>query len=172
VPLCEVCQEDVPVPLPGHGPALAACYWNADERAWAMPGSVYVEGWAVRSRDGQLEPFEHGWVERDGEVDDVTPHHHAIKYFRATGFPNHRAMFHQRGVEIPVYRTLTVRTLNDAPNPKYDDVFAQAYAAAKEMAEAYCQAKNKEGSQKAGFPGSLAEFPPSINLRADVAPED
>lgn len=145
MPTCEVCGEDVSE-APILEPAYAACWWNALYRLEELEragrgGGLYVEGWAVRVRNGKRETFEHGWVEIDGQIDDVTPHHHAERYFAGLIFGGDHAMVIR--VDIPAYRVLTRAELDGEPNPRYDAASAHSYAAAMEAAEAYCHAANE-----------------------------
>lgn len=50
------------------------CYRNAVHATSVLgAGSLYVEGWVVCVSGGIPLPTEHGWVEYEGSVIDVTP---------------------------------------------------------------------------------------------------
>jgi hypothetical protein len=63
------------------------CYRNAWRVAMRLreegKPAVYVEGFAVRNKS-----FEHGWVELDGEIIDVTLPDDDYTYFAGLRFPN------------------------------------------------------------------------------------
>jgi len=46
------------------------CWRNAWNALYEHPGARYVEGWCVKAKDAVT--FEHGWIEVDGAVVDVT----------------------------------------------------------------------------------------------------
>ncbi len=152
MPLCEVCGEELPELIPGHL-APGACWWNAQQeleklRRTGTGGSVYVEGWAVRERGGQLEAFEHGWVELDGQPHGVTPHNHAVAYFPGFRVKDPGRTKAERGIQGPLYRDVT-RPLKDdgQANPLYDARFAEDYAVARRAAEEYCRQHQDQGQQ-------------------------
>ncbi len=127
-----------------YGPVAGACYWNAMEeldhhRRTGRRDVVYVEGWAVRERDGTFEPFEHGWLEVNGQVHDVTPENNCIAYFPGLRFADPGRERAELGVEIPFYRSLVCPHSEGYPNPHYDAGRTLEYAAAKRRAIAYCQ---------------------------------
>jgi hypothetical protein len=127
-----------------YGPVAGACYWNAMEeldhqRRTGGRDVVYVEGWAVRERDGTFEPFEHGWLEVNGQVHDVTPENNCLAYLAGLRFADPGREVAELGVEIPFYRSLVYPPSEGYPNPHYDGGRALEYAAAKRRAVAYCQ---------------------------------
>jgi hypothetical protein len=125
-----------------NGPVAGACYWNAmgeldRQRRAGGREVVYVEGWAVR--DGAFEPFEHGWLEVNGQVHDVTPENNCVAYFAGLRFVDPGREAADLGVEIPFYRWLVCPHSQGYPNPHYDASRAFEYTAAKRRAVAYCQ---------------------------------
>jgi hypothetical protein len=125
MPPCEFCGDELPELL-AVGVNPGTCWWNAEDELYRLgpaEGRVgtYVEGWAVRERNGVLEPFEHGWVELDGVPRHVTPHHHAVAYFGGIRSEHPRRDFGRIGVTVPLYRDLTRRELDGGqPNPHFD----------------------------------------------------
>ena len=66
-----------------------ACYLNAFRVIQEVPGyqaATYVEGIVVQVMKGGGFPFEHGWVEKDGEVIDPTLPAHELVYFPGLRF--------------------------------------------------------------------------------------
>ncbi len=132
-----------------NGPIPGGCWWNAVEtwrklRESGVANARYVEGWGVRDRDGRLEPFEHGWAEREpgGAVVDESPNHGCLEYFPAIRSDNPDREQAERGIPIPFYRQLTCPHVDGYPNPKYDAEAALRYAQAKLAADAYCREHN------------------------------
>ena len=56
-----------------YGAQPKQCWYNSATLIAAIPGAEYVEGYfAVEMRPDFKFPIEHGWLEKDGEVLDVT----------------------------------------------------------------------------------------------------
>lgn len=64
------------------------CWYNAYTAAMYLAhlvgDAVYVEGWAVRLKDGEV--FEHGWLEREDEILDPTLWDEDLGYFAGLRF--------------------------------------------------------------------------------------
>jgi hypothetical protein len=93
-------------------------------------------GWGVRRGvDGNLEPYQHGWVDDDGRIHHETPETECLKYFAGLRIES-PDYYHARAITIPFFRTLTEQSLEDgSPNPNYDPSCASKYAAARVAAQ-------------------------------------
>ena len=146
-----------------NGPVAGACYWNAVEelhhyRRTGGRDVVYVEGWAVRERDGTFEPFEHGWLEIEGQVHDVTPENNCIAYFAGLRFTDPGREGAELGLKIPFYRSLVCPHSEGSPNPHYDAGRALDYGAAKRQAVACCQDYKEQWAKLVALADDIRAF--------------
>lgn len=146
MPTCEICDEDLPQTVPGNvGPEQ--CWMNAEILLGFLNQQqvygFYVEGWAVHSRAGALEPFEHGWVELDARVIDITPHNHVAH--GDAYFPAFRQLLSERdpAVDVPLCRN----TYAAQGHCKFNLAIADAYEVARQAALAYCEHHHCEHHQ-------------------------
>jgi len=82
-----------------------ACYLNAFRVIQEVPGyqaATYGEGIAVQA--GGFS-FEHGWVEKDGEIIDPTLPSHKLVYFPGLRFVGLRGLAEALAIPKPDYTT-------------------------------------------------------------------
>jgi hypothetical protein len=85
-----------------------ACYLNAFRVIQEVPGyraATYVEGIVVQVVEGGGFPFEHGWVEKDGEIIDPTLPSHELVYFPGLRFVGVLGLAEALAIPKPDYTT-------------------------------------------------------------------
>jgi hypothetical protein len=105
--------------------------WRAVERSGAS--AVYVEGFAV-ARKGFA--FEHGWLERDGEIFDPSLPEDPLTYFPGLRFEGAEGLRQAQDIpgmgECGSYLPIYYRLAWGSSSPEF--------TAAREAASAYCEA--------------------------------
>ena len=84
------------------------CYLNAFRVIQEVPGyraATYVEGIVVQMVEGGGFPFEHGWVEKDGEIIDPTLPSHELVYFPGLRFVGVLGLAEALAIPKPAYTT-------------------------------------------------------------------
>ena len=88
---------------------------------------------AVKSLErGPFKAVPHGWVELDGEVCDITPHHHCERYFVGLRFEDPYKEARDQRVEIPLHRH----------RDQFESETWEPYDTAEARAVDYCRQRN------------------------------
>jgi hypothetical protein len=112
-----------------------ACYLNAFRVIQEVPGyraATYVEGMVVQVVEGGGFPFEHGWVEKDGEIIDPTLPAHELVYFPGLRFVGVRGLAEALAIPKPDYTTEDFPFFyrfgwGGADNPEFSQARREAY---------------------------------------------